>query len=104
MVVVVGGKYSTTCTKGGGIVRAGEMSGGGICPRGDIFPARTDAHLAHGGGGRGDVLHHVTMGGELSGRGNVRGRYVRGENVRIPMKLGVCILSVVGQNCLEAEF
>jgi len=33
MVVVVGGKYPTPCKKGGGIVRAGEMSGG-MCPGG----------------------------------------------------------------------
>jgi len=36
----------------------------------------------------GNVLHHVKREGELSGRGNVRAEYVRGDmskgNVRIP--------------------
>ena len=48
---------------------------------GASFQLQLIALLAHGGGGRGNVLHHVKKKGELSLRGNLRGIYVRGGNV-----------------------
>jgi len=41
MVVVVVGKCPTPCKKGGGIVRAGEMSGGYVGPRGNVQRERS---------------------------------------------------------------
>jgi len=41
MVVVVVGKCPTPCKKGGGIVRAGKMSGGYVGPRGNVQRERS---------------------------------------------------------------